>query len=78
MTKNICELDIRGSTNDELEQELSHIYADIRHEFQRYHQREFRGHDSTAWFIRWLMRDEEPEASVPRQDKSSVRGKRRR
>ena len=54
---------VRGSTIEELDQELSRLRAEIQREFRRYRQRECEKCSSTTKFINWLMRDE-TETSV--------------
>jgi len=59
MRNEVESLTNRGSSPDELECELRELHDELRREFIKYHQREYKSHRLTAWLIRWLMSDYE-------------------
>lgn len=64
---------IRGSSREELDRELIRFRAELRREFAKYHQREYRDHYMAAWLIRWLMSDDSRSMDICPASKSSRR-----
>lgn len=59
MSNAVGTVTIRGSTNEELERQMAQFDVELRREFAKYHQREYRDHRAVGWFIRWLMSDDQ-------------------